>query len=62
VNRQPDNFAQNTLLCYERNLFYRTKFGHDTGQFGHVFALPENDSSKEKIVFGSLVRFKVLVA
>jgi len=38
------------------------KVGLDTGQFGHVFALPENDSSKEKVVFGSLVPFKVLVA
>jgi hypothetical protein len=38
------------------------KVGLDTGQFGHVFFLPKNDSSKEKIVFGSLVRFKALFA
>jgi hypothetical protein len=38
------------------------KVGLDIGKFGHVFALPENDGSKEKIVFSSLVLFKVLFA
>jgi hypothetical protein len=62
VNRQPDHFAQNTLFCYELNLFYNKKVGLNAGQFGHVFALPKNDSSKDKIVFDSLVHFKVLFA
>jgi len=62
VNRQPDHFAQNTLLCYERNLFYRTKVGLNTVQFGHLFALLEKDGSREKIMFSSSVLFKVLFA
>jgi hypothetical protein len=62
VNSQLDHFEQNTFLFYERNIFYWMKVGLDTGQFGHLFALRNNDSSKEKIMFGSMVTRKVLFA